>query len=178
MAISADGSRVLLPFDTVTAGAFQVDGCPINADHCSGGWVAPSGGSVFQGPVLAAAQFGVGGTYVAAIAKHNTYFLKMTSGENVGKGGLPITTSGSSVAVGYQGGKAQDFYLLSGPDGSAQAQELIGVDAPEKGELFRLQILSGSLTIGVADDGNGWMRVGNDLMELYPLSEYRRLRGG
>lgn len=177
MTITPDGSKTLLPFSTSTGGTFQVNGCPTNASDCAGGWVAPGVSGAFQGAALAAAPFGAGFPYVAAIGLQNTYFIRTDTGVSVGKDGLPLTASGSLVTYAYQPGRAADFYVLNGDGASPMPMEIIGIDSPQNGELFRFQIPGGSLTIGLDDDGMGWMRVGNDLMQLLPLSEYRALRG-
>jgi len=182
MTLTPDGTKVLLPYTTVNPsssaqGTFQVQGCPSNAGNCTGGWVAPGSGEGFLGGAVAAAPFGAGLSYVAAIGQQTTYFVKTDSGQNVGKDGLPLTASGSLVTYAFQPGKAADFYVLNGGGGALLPTEIIGIDSPQNGELFRVQVPGGSLSIALDDDGIGWMRVGNDLMRLFPLSQYRALRG-
>lgn len=173
MSFSPDGSRVFLPFDASSpAGTFTTEGCPTaagSAPDCTDGWEATS----MMGSALVAAPFA---PYVAAIGSQNTYFFDAASGANVGQGGQPLTSSGALVTLAYQLGHGSDFYLLNGPSGSAPT-EIVGIDSPQNGELFRVQIPGGSLSIAIADDGIGWIRVGNDLMQLLPLTEYRQLRG-
>lgn len=179
MSMTPDGVKTLLPYTTSATGqgTFQVQGCPTAAGNCTGGWVAPGSGQGFLGTAVAAIPFGAGFPYVAAIGPQTTYFVRTDTGANVGKGGLPLVATGSLVTYAFQPGKAADFYVMNGGGGALLPIELVGVDSPQNGELFRMELPGGSLSIGVDDDGIGWVRVGNDLVQLLSLSEYRALRG-
>lgn len=126
------------------------------------------------------------GNVLAAVGPYHTYFLNAQTGAILNLGGKAIAPSGSQVIVGVQPGLGGDFYVLAGPDlgatATAHPTEIIAVDSPSSGELWRLQYGSGTqagaaMYIGMDDIGQPWIRAGNDLLELWSTLEYRNARG-
>ncbi len=50
------------------------------------------------------------------------------------------------------------------------------VDDPSKGELVRFETGESSLMVGVADDGQSWLRLGSKLVKPLTLQQYRQVR--
>jgi hypothetical protein len=125
------------------------------------------------------------GNLLAAVGPRGAWFLKAQDGSVVSAGGNPITPSLGLQVLGVQAGLGNDVYLLNGPvlgeDVAVYPTEVVGVDSPEQGELYRFGFGDGgsaetSLTIGLDEAGNAWYRVGADLVKPYALSWYRQIK--
>lgn len=117
------------------------------------------------------------GTRLAAVASNYVWFLDAASGTVLNKGGVGIVPTGSYVVQGVMAGKATDFYILTGANKQgALPVEVIMVDDPSRGELVRFETQESSLMLGVGDDGQAWLRLGNKLVKPLPLAQYRQVR--
>lgn len=126
------------------------------------------------------------GNIYAAIGPWSVYFLGAQLGNVINLGGQPLRPSGTQLVVGAQPGGGADFYVLTGPnlgDGvPSYATEIIAVDTPQAGELWRLNWGSGessgnAMYIGLDANNQTWVRVGTDLVKPLSLTEYRTARG-
>ncbi|MFZ5445651.1 MAG: hypothetical protein ACOZQL_37005 [Myxococcota bacterium] len=125
------------------------------------------------------------GNRYAVVGPFSVYFLDAQTGAIINLGEQPLRPSGSQMVVGVQSGSDADFYVLAGPNLGSNpsfATEIIAVDSPQSGELWRLNWGSGetpgnAMHIGVDSGGQSWLRVGNDLIKPLTLSQYRTARG-
>ena len=169
---SANGTTVYFAYQTPSAQS-NVIACsttPAGSGGCTGldqRWTSPSLGGV----VNSALPFS-NGTRIAAVAAQRGWFLDASLGTVVNAGGLAITPTGSLITTGVSFGQGSDVYLLNG-SGAALPTEIVAIDDPARGEVFRYDMPSGTLTVAVDDSGQPWMRVGNDLVKTWPLSQYR-----
>lgn len=139
-------------------------------------WVSP----LFEAVVVAAVPF-ANGSLVAAVAGKRTYFLNAQTGALVNNFDLPIIPDGNLVTLGAQPGNGTDFYLLNGNSGTYPT-EIIAVDSPQMGELWRVQIEGGNVPLTALnmaiDEGNqAWLRVGPKLVKPSALTLYRQQKG-
>lgn len=172
-ALNNGGSRFYFA-STTAPGTTAIYGCNTSLPNCQGWTSAPLGAQV---TFLMA--FG-GDTRVAAVASQKTWFLDASTGAVLNPGSRPITPDGALVTLAVQQAKGagQDFYWLNGSSqANALPGEIVAVDAPQSGELFRFQLASGSLTVAIDDAGEPWLRVADNLVRLLPLASYRALRG-
>lgn len=173
----------LLSYATDNSLQTTVVSCASALGNCQGAarrWSSPT----FPGMLRLVVPFSANNIY-AAIGPFQVYFLSAQTGVVMNLGEQPIRPSGSNFVVGVQPGGGADFYVLTGPDlGGAPsfANEIIGVDSPQQGELWRVNFGSGEspnngMTIAI-DSGNGvWLRAGTDLIKPLPNNEYRMARG-
>lgn len=173
--LNASGS--ILYFSTVMGGgaSSQLFACGTTTDGClqpgvDQKWISPALPGIVAA-VIPFAKF----SRLAAIAPNVTFFLSADTGMPVASptNGV-LNPGGQLVSLQAQWGSGRDFYLLNGPDAfGAAPMEIIAVDSPEQGEVYRYQILSGSVSVAVDDAGEVWFRVGQKLARPYPLQEYR-----
>ncbi len=140
-------------------------------------WISP----LLDAVVVAAVPFGNGGL-IAAIAGKKTFFLAAATGKVVNVFDSPIKPSGSLVTMGAQPGNGNDFYLLNGPVGAGYPTEIIAIDSPQNGELWRVQIEGGqtpltAMNIAIDDGNNAWLRVGPNMVRPSTLTQYRTQKG-
>jgi hypothetical protein len=171
---SVNGQRVYFPFQT-QAGISNVIACATNANGCTGSNLIWQSGAL-QGDVtttLPYAQHSV----LAAVAGQFTWFLDANTGAVLNNQGKPYSPSGAMVTMAVQPGMGRDFYLLngSGVPGTLPV-EVVAIDDPAVGEVFRYSINGSSIMAGVAEDGQVWLRAGPDLLRPMPLPEYRLVR--
>lgn len=151
--------------------------CPTLSTGCSTGskkWQS----ALFDGIITAALPYS-NGSIIAAVSANQTRFFAASSGFPLSTNG--IKAQGSLQAQAVQPGVASDFYMLSGPKGGYPT-ELIAVDAPDKGEVYRLTIEGGqtplsALSMAIDEGGTPWLRVGPNQVKPLPLSQYRTARG-
>lgn len=126
------------------------------------------------------------GNIFAAIGPYHVYFLNAQTGAVMNLGEQAISPTGSQIVLGVQAGGGADFYVLTGPDfgpmTAAFPTEIIAVDTPQTGEVWRLQYGSGEaptngVTIAIDDSFQPWLRVGTDLIKPLANAEYRMARG-
>jgi hypothetical protein len=170
-AFNADASIVYFPFQT-QPGATTVLACATNATGCTGNslrWQSPT----LTGNVLLTVPFH-GHSVLAAVSHPFTWFLDSSTGVVLNKDQKAVSPSGALVTMGVQPGRGRDFYLLngSGQPGTLPS-EIVAVDAPEFGPLFRYGINGSHLMAGVDDGGQLWLRVARDLVRPLPLAEYQ-----
>lgn len=179
---NADGSIVIFPFQQGTAvntGVSNIIACATNSNGCMGAaqkWISPN----LEGVVTIAVPF-ANHTLIAGIAAQKLWFIDAATGAIANKGQKAIIPTGSNITVGYQEGKGRDFYVLNGAQGGYPT-ELVGVDDPVSGELFRFRLEGGThpsnaLTTGVDDAGQLFIRAGGRLLKPLPNAQYRQARG-
>lgn len=117
---------------------------------------------------------------IAAVGTNSLYFLNQATGAVLNPGGTPISPAGGLHALFVtSSGAGSDFYLESGGSSAVLPTEIVGVDAPGSGELFRFRVGdTSSLFLTLDDSGAPWMRVGTKLVRLYSLAQYRALLNG
>jgi hypothetical protein len=183
-AASFNASGTLVYFSYQNSGAAKVTSQVIAcaSDSVSGcvtggtsSWTSP----LLDAVVVAAVPFS-NGSLVAAIAGKKTYFLNAANGQIVNVYNAPIRPDGSLVTMGAQPGNGSDFYLLNGS--SNYPTEIIAVDTPQNGELWRVQIEGGQTPLNAMniaiDEGNTvWLRVGTNMVKPSPLALYRSQKG-
>ncbi len=170
---NANGTSLYLPIITPD-GNTTVYACNPYAIGCD---TAPQWRSQsLKGKVVTIVPF-ADGTKLAAVASNYVWFLDAASGTLLNKAAVGIKPTGNYVMRGVTGGKASDFYILTGKaDANALPLEVIVVDDPSKGELVRFETGESSLMVGVADDGQSWLRLGSKLVKPLTLQQYRQVR--
>ncbi|NBD09492.1 MULTISPECIES: hypothetical protein [Corallococcus] len=172
---SADGSTIYFAF-LFGNNQSRVQACSTDLEGCEGAafkWASPT----LPVPINFLLPYSAG-SRIAAIGTQRVWFLDATNGIVTNKGGTSVDASGKLRIVQVQLGQptSPEFYLLNAPDvAGVLPQEIVAVDASEKGELFRYEV-SSSLSCSVDDTGRLWMRVGKNLVQALPLSEYRAVR--
>lgn len=155
--------------------------CATAFGNCQGAarrWSSPT----FGGMLRLVVPFSANNIY-AAVGPFQVYFLNAQSGVVMNLGERPIQPSGSNVVLGLQPGGGADFYVLTGPDfAGAFPNEIIAVDTPQQGELWRVNFGSGEspntgMTIAIDSANAVWLRAGTDLIKPLPNNEYRMARG-
>ncbi len=184
---SENGDTFIIPAYSVST-SNQIQTTILNCSTVSGAicegtsarWSSP----VFTGSLRLVVPFSSNNMY-AAIGPFGVWFLSAQDGRVLNLGEAAITPSGSQIVVGVQPGADSDFYVLTGPDLGATpsfASEIIAVDSPQTGEVWRLNYGSGEsplngMHIGIDDARGVWLRVGTDLIKPRPNTEYRAARG-
>jgi hypothetical protein len=181
---NADGSFFTLPAIALNAQTTTVLSCSTGLGLCEGTarrWSSTQ----FPGILRAIVPYSQG-NILAVIGPYSVWFLSAQLGTVMNLGEVPIVPTGSLLVVGVQPGLGTDFYVLTGPDlgaGNASfAMEIIGIDSPGAGELWRLEYGSGessgnAMWIGIDDAQAVWIRAGTDLIKPLSNSEYRMARG-
>ncbi len=172
---NVDATVMYFPFQP-QVGSSIILACATNQNGCSGPaalkWQSPT----LIGNVVLTMPF-ASGSVIAAIAHQHTWFLDATNGRVINRDGAAIHPHGALVTMAVQPGKGRDFYLLngSGQPGSLPL-EVVAIDAPEYGELWRYEIAGASMMLGIDASGQSWLRVGQELVKPHPISEYQLIR--
>ncbi|MFT3707477.1 MAG: hypothetical protein QM817_07390 [Archangium sp.] len=140
--------------------------------------------ATFPGMIRLVVPYSANNIY-AAIGPYQVWFLESQRGTILNLGEKPITPSGSNVVVGVQPGGGADFYVLTGPDlgmDPSFPNEIIAVDTPQAGELWRVGFGSGEspnngMTIAIDVGNHVWLRTGQDLIQPLTNADYRAARG-
>lgn len=181
---NADGSFFTVPAIALDAQTTTILSCSTGLGLCEGAarrWSSTQ----FPGILRAVVPFSQGNIH-AVIGPYAVYFLSAQLGSVMNLGERPLQPAGTQIVVGVQPGLGTDFYVMTGPDfGPGQpsfATEIIGTDAPQSGELWRMEYGSGessgnALWMGVDAAQQVWIRAGTDLIKPLPNSEYRMVRG-
>ncbi len=183
---SADGLLVFFAFQN-TGGAHNTSGvvaCASNsAAGCNAGvnggakWVSP----LFDEVIAAAVPFS-NGSMIAAIGQKHTYFLSAVDGSVINQYMKPIAPDGDLVTMSVQPGAGTDFYLMNGPQTLSYPTEIVAVDSPAEGELWRVQISGGdapssAVNLAIDDNKTLWLRIGQNQVKPLTLSQYRMVKG-
>ncbi len=175
-----DGTLLYLAFEGL-GGITQVLACATQTDGCEGTaqrWTNPP---TLGARVVATVPY-AGGSRIAAISPQNVWFLEASTGAVLNKNGLSLSPEGALIVLQVQSGGGSyphSFYLLNGPvpqEGlpAPMPLEIVGTDDPTKGELFRYQVSSGSMSAAVDESGTLWIRVGASLVRPLTPPEYRQ----
>lgn len=172
-AFSPSGGTVYLAYQTSPTAATVV-ACSARVGGCGGSeriWTSAS----LPAHIVALVPYS-SGSILAAVAPNATWFLDATTGVILNRGGEAIRPQGTLVTMAVQQGHGNDFYLLngSGQPGSLPV-ELVAVDDPEFGELFRYSDVGSSMTAGIDEAGSLWLRIGPDLVKPLPLGQYQQV---
>ncbi len=187
-AFNLDGTIFYVPlrsFDVTTQTAKStVLACATNVNGCQNAarrWASET----FDGLLTTVAPFGAAG-YIVAAGPSQTTFVSATTGATAAHNGQPIRPTGSQLVLGIQPGLGSDLFLLNGPAPSATSisypTEIVAVDKPEDGELYRFSFGAGTTPLGgvamaIDDGGQAWFRVGTALVRPQTLTSYRAARG-
>jgi hypothetical protein len=186
-AFNADGTILYLPLSTTdTSGNVSsvIFACATNADGCQNNsrrWASQT----FSGALTTVAPYGSGG-YIVAAGPTQVQFLTGSSGATASHSGAPITPTGSNLVLGIQPGTSTELYVLNGPTppatGMSYPTEVVAIDKPEDGELYRFDFgaggtPAGGIAMAVDDNGQAWFRVGRMLVKPQTLQSYRAARG-
>ncbi len=183
---SADGKVVYFSFQTVTTGMRTTSGVAACASDSAVGCLSGGAGSWLSptlDTVVAAAIPFSNGTMIAAVGATKTYFLSATDGKIINVFNAAIKPSGSMETFTAQQGNLTDFYILNGAANASYPTEIVAVDNPTTGELWRLTLGGGgqsplnALNVAVDDGNNAWLRVGPNLVKPSTLSQYRSRKG-
>ena len=158
-------------------------GCSTKPGLCEGAnrvWTSEN----FPGLVTVVTAYTAANKLVAAGA-YQAWFLNAQSGAVENLNARPITPVGSQVINALQPGLGTDFYILTAPligEGAGFSTEIICVDSPDRGELWRLTYGSGeaplnALSMSIDVGGQPWIRVGTDLVKPLSNADYRTVRG-
>lgn len=131
-----------------------------------------------------------GNAIIAALSAQGVYFLNGTTPQYTPLNTNPILPSAGNIVAGVQWATNGQFYVATRPPTMPQPNELIGIDSPQNGELWRLNWGGGSSTfdgVNLTVAGNNappadtslfvWVRLGTDLVKLQSPSWYRGRRG-
>lgn len=149
-------------------------------DQSNRRWTSPT----FDGQIRLAVPFS-NGNLVGAVGPFAVWFLKGQDGTVLNLGEKAIAPSGSLMVLGVQPGNGADFYILAGPNvpnAATYPTEIIAVDTPQTGELWRVGYGSGegpinAMTMGIDSADRPWLRVGTELVKPLTNQEYRASRG-
>ncbi|MFT3842964.1 MAG: hypothetical protein QM723_38605 [Myxococcaceae bacterium] len=139
-------------------------------------WQSPS----LDGVVIAVLPY-FNDKIIAAIAPDRIFFIDGDTGLLINWMSEPLVASPGLGVMQLQPGAGRDFYMLNGSSGGYPT-EVVAVDDPASGELWRLNIQGGSspqtgITMGIDVTGQSWLRVGTAQVKPLSLSEYRAVRG-
>jgi hypothetical protein len=181
-AFNSDASVIYFPFQaagpTSTRTTSGVLACGTDVPNCAEKWTT----ALFDGVIGFIVPFS-SGSQLAAITASKTYFISTTNGQQTNFNGLGIAATGSLSTIGAQPGLGTDFYLLDGLTGGYPT-EVVGIDAPMSGELWRFALPSGggspqsALWLAVDEAGTVWMRIGTKLVKPLTNEQYRTAKGG
>jgi hypothetical protein len=181
---SADGQLVYFAFQN-TGGSRSTSGVVACATNAPAG-CGPTGGAKWISPlvdevIVAAVPFS-NGALIAAIGQHNTYFLSSVDGHVVNIYDQPIKPDGDLVTRSVQPGSGTDFYLLNGPAAYGYPTEIVAIDNPTSGELWRVQITGGdvpaaAVNLAIDEGNNTWLRIGANQVQPLTLGQYRTVKG-
>lgn len=139
-------------------------------------WTSP----LLDAVVVAAVPF-ANGSIVAAISGKKTYFLNAQTGALINNFNYPIKPEGMLLTMSVQPGNGTDFYLLNGNAGGYPT-EIIAVDSPQAGELWRIRVEGGNvplaaMNMAIDEGNNAWLRVGQNMVKPSNLAVYRQQKG-
>jgi hypothetical protein len=170
-AFNVDGSVVYFPYET-SAGISEVIACVTSAAPCMGAnrkWTS----SALPSRISQVYPF-ANNSRLAVVGPQKTFFLDAATGKVINPT-KPVIPTGALVTRYIQVGAGTDLYLLNGSSQGGLPTEVVAVDTAEKGEVFRFEAASGSLMVGVDDDGQSWMRVNKQLVKPLSLTSYRQV---
>ena len=180
---SADGTIVYFAYQN-TAGTRNTSGivaCASNASGCG-----PGNGAKWASPlvddVIAAAVPFSSGAMIAAVGAKSTYFLSSADGHIVNVYGLPIQPDGNLVTMSVQPGTGTDFYIMNGASTGGFPTEIVAIDSPLNGELWRVQtsggdVPSSAVSLAIDEGNNVWLRIQEKQVRPLTLSQYRMVKG-
>jgi hypothetical protein len=179
-AFNATGSVIYFPYQSASRTQSRVMACATTAPDCQGTsrkWLSP----LLDTVGLFALPYSRD-TLVAVIGAQKTYFLNEATGAVVNLFEKPITADGQLFAHAVQPGLGTEFYVFNGP-ARGYPIEIVAVDAPDKGELWRYQLASGgelpstAVYLAVDDSGQAWIRSGLKQIKPFLNQEYRFTKG-
>ncbi|MBL9037479.1 MAG: hypothetical protein JNG84_03085 [Archangium sp.] len=183
-AFSASGSLLFLALQATDAAqqvTTSVLACSTSGALCQGSarrWTSPS----FPGLLTTVVPFS-NDAFVAVAGAGGVGFVSTSDGASVTPGGGLLRPTGSLVTQSLLAGSSTDFFILAAP---AIAQgfpaEIIAIDTPRSGELWRLAVGAGTspaagMYVAVDESGQPWLRVGLNLVKPLTNGEYRSARG-
>jgi hypothetical protein len=172
-AFNVDGTTLYTAYPQ-PGGTSVVLACSSNVSGCANGalkWQSVS----LPGTVVALVPYS-NGSIIAAVTPQYLWFLDATTGFLLNKDGKAISPEGALVTVGVQPGQNRDFYVLNGTGAAGTLPvEVIAIDDPSFGELYRYSVNGYSLMAGVDAGGRLWLRSGNDLVLTLPIPEYQQV---
>lgn len=138
----------------------------------------------FPGLVTLVTGYSADNIYAAA-GPYQVYFLNAQLGTVLNLNAQPLRPSGTQAVAGLVPGNGTDFYVMTGPVIGGLIgfpTEIITVDSPQAGELWRLNWGSGeaplnAMSLNVDLAGTPWIRVGTDLVRPLSNGDYRTVRG-
>jgi hypothetical protein len=179
-AFNASGSVLYFPYQTGSRAQSRVLACATTQPDCQGAaqkWISPT----LDGVALFALPYSRD-TLVAVIAAQKTWFLNEANGQVVNFEGKPVEAKGILYAHAVQPGAANDFFILNGPAGGYPT-EIVAIDAPDRGELWRYELSSGgelptsALYLALDESGQAWIRSGARQIKPFSLTQYRDTKG-
>ncbi len=179
-AFNASGTLLYFAYQTLEVPpSSRVMACASDVPGCTGQslrWQPPT----VAGVVRSLFPFAKG-SQLAAVTPEGATFFDEATGKVSNLGGKPIRPAGSQVILEVQPGNGTDFFLLDGP-ANGYPTEVVAIDAPARGELYRYDMGGGSsitdsLTLAVDDGNQAWLRLGTKLVKPLPLTQYRAARG-
>ncbi len=186
--VSTDGKFAFFAFQTNGMRSISnVIACAVDAAPTAG--CGPAGGAKWISPdfpeVIQVAVPFANDTLVAAIGADAVYFLSAATGQIVNVFGRAVKPGENLTVKTVTPGMGNDFYVMSGPDFAnvpSYPTEIIAVDSPEKGEIWRAQLEGGdtptnALYVAVDEGGNAWLRVGAKQVKPLTLNQYRMVKG-
>jgi hypothetical protein len=175
VAFSPAGDMLYAGIITVSGDSSIVRACPTTVECLMPKWERRLPGTVTS--VLPFAK----GTLLAVAGPKRAWFLDSTSGAVLNPDGKPIEPSGALQFCALLPGPERDLYLLASLGGEpcpakSIPREVVAVDEPENGELYRFGFGSGNsptsgVFVGVDEGGQVWFRVGQDLVKSNPWLE-------
>lgn len=182
-ALSPTGDVMFLAYE-IAKGVSNVLACSTTGGGCAQGtplWTS----ELLTGTIVALVPYATG-SRVAAIAPQKVWFLNSSTGAVTNKGGVAgaLSPEGGLVVLQVQPSGPPNplgFYILSGAPAQPNLPtppplEIVAVDDPANGELYRYQINAGSLSVAIDDAGTLWMRAGASLVRPLTMGEYRQVR--
>lgn len=177
VSFSPDGSILYAPLLSVAPGGAletRIWACPTSTPGCTE--------SVRKWTTVVKAEVQIilpydKGNLLAALGPTSSWLLSAQTGQALNKGQKPIAPTEGLQILAALPGPERDLYLLDGPIASAGADvfptEVVAIDAPETGELYRFRFGTGTspssgLFIGIDEAGQTWYRVGLDLVKPHP----------
>lgn len=173
--LSLDSSNIVHSTVLACSTAGDCDGASLSRKWTS---------ELFDGEVNQVVPFSAGNALVA-FGPYHAWFLSAQTGVVTNLAHVDVAPTGGLKVLGVQPGVKSELYLLNGPvieNKTTYPTEVVAVDRPETGEVYRFTFGSGlapstGITMGVDDTGQAWFRVGADLVKPLLIEEYRQARG-